>query len=92
MLDIQQNFGDKEMVHELFKAPLHMWCGPFQSGYGWHLVYVTKLDSARQIPFASIKEEVKAQWMATEKAKQNKKFYDQLSANYIISRAYLNTK
>jgi len=91
-LDLQQNFGDKEIAHELFKTPLHTWAGPFQSGYGWHLVFVTKIDSAKQIPFAAIKEEVKRQYIATEKAKQNKKFYDELSAKYIINRAYLDTK
>lgn len=91
-LDLLQNFGDKEIVHELLTAPLHAWSGPFQSGYGWHLVYVTKIDSAKQIPFAAVKEEVKAQWMAAEKAKQNKKFYDALSAKYIINRAYLDAK
>ena len=91
-LDLQQNFGDKEIAHELFKTPLHTWAGPFQSGYGWHLVFVTKIDNAKQIPFTSIKEEVKAQWIAAEKAKQNKKFYDELSAKYIINRAYLDTK
>lgn len=91
-LDLQQNFGDKEIAHELFKAPLHTWAGPFQSGYGWHLVFVTKTDNAKQIPFTAIKEEVRAQWIAAEKAKQNKKFYDDLSAKYIINRAYLDTK
>jgi len=91
-LDLQQNFGDKQLLHELFKAPLHEWVGPFQSGYGWHLVYVTKMDNAKQLPFAAIKEEVKAQYIATEKAKQNKKFYDALNAKYNINRAYLDTK
>ena len=91
-LDLQQNFGNKQIALELFKVPLHEWVGPFQSGYGWHLVYVTKMDNAKQIPFAAIKEEVKAQYAAAEKAKQNKKFYDELSAKYIINRAYLDTK
>lgn len=91
-LDLQQNFGDKEMIHEIFKAPLHEWSGPFQSGYGWHLVYVSKIDKAKQISFAAIKEDVKAQYTAVQKATQYKKFYDALSAKYIINRAYLDAK
>jgi peptidyl-prolyl cis-trans isomerase C len=90
--DLQQNFGDKQILQELFKAPLHTWVGPYQSGYGWHLVYVTKIDSAAEIPFASIKEEVKTQYIEAEKAKQHKKFYEQLSGKYIINRSYLDTK
>lgn len=90
-LDIQQNFGDRPMLHELFKGPLNTWLGPVQSGYGWHLLFISKRDSVAQIPFASIQEEVKAQYARTEKAKQNKKMYDQLSEKYIIERTYLET-
>ena len=90
--DLQQNFGDKQILQELFKEPLHTWVGPYQSGYGWHLIYITKIDSATVIPFASIKEEVKTQYIDAEKTKQHKKFYDELSAKYIINRAYLDTK
>lgn len=92
LLDVQQNFGNKPILNVLFKAPLHIWVGPFQSGYGWHLIYVSQIDSVTQIPFASIKEEVKDQYIAREKAKQNKIFYEQLSEKYIIDRAYLKTK
>lgn len=91
-IDLQQNFGDKQLMNELFKVPLHEWVGPFQSGYGWHLIFVTKIDDAKQIPFDAIKETIKAQYTAAEKSKQNKKFYDALSAKYIINRAYLDTK
>jgi len=91
-VDIQQNFGDKPMLKELFKAPLYTWVGPFQSGYGWHLVYVTGIDSAAQIPFGAIKEEVKAKYIEAEKTKQNKKIFDKLDGKYIINRAYLNLK
>jgi peptidyl-prolyl cis-trans isomerase C len=90
--DLQQNFGDKQILQELFKEPLHTWVGPYQSGYGWHLIYITKIDSAKVIPFASIKKEVKTQYVNAEKTKQNKKFYDELSAKYIINRVYLDTK
>lgn len=91
-LDLQQNFGDKPFMHELFKVPLRTWSGPFQSGYGWHLVYVSKNDSAKQLPYASVKDDVNAQWVATEKERLHKKFYDDLSAKYIINRAYLDGK
>jgi parvulin-like peptidyl-prolyl isomerase len=91
-VDIQQNFGDKPMLKELFKVPLYTWVGPFQSGYGWHLVYVTGIDSAAQIPFSAIKEEVKAKYIEAEKTKQNKKIFDKLDGKYFINRAYLNLK
>lgn len=92
VIDVQQNFGDKQILYKLFNAPLKTWMGPFQSGYGWHLIYVTSLDSARLIPFASIKDEVTTYYIEDEKSKQNKMIYDQLSKKYRIERAYLDAK
>lgn len=91
-VDIQQNFGDKPILQELFKAPLHTWTGPVQSGYGWHLVFISKRNSATVIPFEAIKEEVKTKWLEEVKSAQNKKVFDQLNEKYIIKREYLETK
>ena len=91
-VDIQQNFGDKPILQELFKAPLHTWIGPVRSGYGWHLIFISKRDSATEIPFGSIKEDVKTKWLEEMKAAQNEKVFDQLNEKYIINRKYLETR
>jgi len=91
-VDIQQNFGDKPILQELFKAPLHTWIGPVQSGYGWHLIFISKRNNAAAIPFESIKEEVKRKWLEASKDAQNKKTFDQLGGKYIIKRVYLQSK
>jgi parvulin-like peptidyl-prolyl isomerase len=91
-IDIQQNFGDKSILDTLFKAPVNVWVGPAQSGYGWHLLFISKRNNAVEIPFAPIKEEVKTKYMEAAKAAQNKKVFDQLSEKYIIKREYLETK
>lgn len=91
-LDLQQNFGNKPIANELFKAPLNTWTGPVQSGYGWHLIYVTKINTTSLIPFESVKEDVKIKYAESEKAKQNKKLFDQVSEKFIINRAYLEAK
>ena len=92
LLDLQQNFGNKQLTEELFKAPLRQWVGPFQSGYGWHLVYISNRTSVTEMPFAQAKEDVKSKWMAAAKAAQNKKAFDRISEKYIINRTYLETK
>jgi parvulin-like peptidyl-prolyl isomerase len=71
---------------------LHTWIGPVQSGYGWHLIFISKRNNAAAIPFESIKEEVKTKWLEATKDAQNKKTFDQLGEKYIIKRAYLQTK
>lgn len=91
-LDIQQNFGNKQLLDELFKARVNTWAGPVQSGYGWHLIFISKRDSTAAIPFTYIKEEVRTAFMETVKATENKKIFDRLSKKYSINRAYLQTK
>jgi parvulin-like peptidyl-prolyl isomerase len=91
-LDIQQNFGEKAILDTLFNAPLNTWAGPAQSGYGWHLIFISKRNNAVEIPFVSIKEEVKTKWLEAAKAAQNKKLFDRLSEKYIINREYMETK
>ena len=90
--DIQQNFGNKQMMDELFKAPVNTWVGPVQSGYGFHLLYVSKRETLAQIPFAGIKEDVQIKYTEAAKATQNKKIFDKLGEKYNINRAYLQTK
>lgn len=91
-LDIQQNFGDKPLLQELFNGPVNTWLGPVQSGYGWHLLFISRRDSATEIPFASIREDVKTKYLEAAKATENKKTFDQLSKKYSINREYLESK
>jgi len=91
-LDIQQNFGDKSILDTLFKASVNKWVGPVQSGYGWHLIFISRRNKAFEIPFASIKEEVKIKYLEAAKEAQNKMKYDELTANYIIKREYLKSQ
>lgn len=91
-LDVQQNFGSNQMTDELFKGPLNVWLGPVQSGYGWHLIYIVKRETASELPFEAVKEDVKMKWMDSVKAAQNQKLFEQLSKKYNIIRSYLETK
>jgi len=92
VIDIQQNFGDTSILDALFKAPINTWVGPVRSGYGWHLIFISKRNKAIEIPFASIKEDVKIKWLETTKESQNKKTFDKLEEKYIIKRLYLQSK
>ena len=91
-LDIQQNFGSTQLMDKLFTVPEHTWTGPVQSGYGWHLIYVSKRDSAALIPFATIKDDVTAKCTEALKAALNKKVFDELAEKYSINRSYLDVK
>lgn len=92
LLDIKQNFGDKPIADSLFHAATNTWTGPVQSGYGWHLLFISKRYSSKLQPFESVKTDVQSKYLDAKKEKQNKAAFGAVSKNYIIKRAYLNSK
>ncbi|TPG45326.1 peptidyl-prolyl cis-trans isomerase [Flavobacterium pectinovorum] len=92
VVDVQQNFGNKPIVDFLFKEPLKRWLGPVESGYGWHLVFISSRGNTGIMPYKLIKEEVKLNYIDSVKATQNKIAYDKLAKKYLINRSYLDKK
>ena len=90
--DIRQNFGNNAFSDTLFHSAINTWAGPVPSGYGWHLIFVTKRNSAALKDFASIKDEVKIRYLEAAKAEHDKQAFEKLRSQYIIHRAYLETK
>lgn len=92
LLDIKQNFGDKPIADSLFHASINTWTGPVQSGYGWHLLFISKRNNSKLLPYESVKADVQEKYMDAEKEKQNKAAFDAISKKYIIKREYLDSK
>ena len=81
---------DAPMADSLFEGPLRTWIGPVKSGYGWHLLYISKRDSSRLLPYASIRAAVKVKFADAERMRLNENAFRNLSNNYIVNRAYLS--
>jgi parvulin-like peptidyl-prolyl isomerase len=92
LLDIKQNFGDKPIADSLFHSATNTWIGPVQSGYGWHLLFISKRINSKLLPYESVKADVQAKYTDAEKERENKAAFEAVSKNYIINRAYLNSK
>ena len=60
------------------------WSGPVRSGFGWHLVYMTKKIPARAPEFKSILKELKRDFEYENQRKINDQVYDKLRSNYDI--------
>jgi peptidyl-prolyl cis-trans isomerase C len=56
--DLAQVFGHAPLVAALFAAPTGRWCGPFRSGLGWHLVFVSHRVERREASFEIVKAQV----------------------------------
>jgi hypothetical protein len=60
------------------------WQGPFESGFGWHLVFVDTLIPGRAPAFEEVEDEVKRAWLAERKGEAWRKTYDDLRAKYTV--------
>jgi len=61
------------------------WHGPIASGYGLHLVYVTKRTEPRLPPLAEIREAVLYELLAERRLQANRKFYESMRERYTVT-------
>lgn len=86
-LDAQQLFGKTEFVQNLFKVPMGRWSGPFQSGYGWHLILVQDRTDKKLPPFTDVKDRVFSAWRDEYSNKHFQSVLKTLMEKYKIQRA-----
>lgn len=81
--EISGMFGAK-FARKIFTLPVNSWQGPVISGYGTHLVYISKRNESRLPPIDEIRERVSRQWHETKQQEANKLFYQSLYQRYEI--------
>jgi peptidyl-prolyl cis-trans isomerase C len=60
------------------------WQGPFESGLGWHLVFIDTLITGRVPAFEEVETEVRQAWLAEQKAQAWQKAYRDMRAKYTV--------
>jgi hypothetical protein len=60
------------------------WLGPFESGLGWHLVWVESTVPGRVPAFDEIEARVKSEWVDEQRAEGKRKIFDHMRARYQI--------
>ena len=91
----QEYYGDSapEAIAKEFGPPFAVaieklkpdsWQGPVESGYGWHLVYVTTVIPGRIPAFEEIEPDVKAAWLGEQKRQAWEKAYAEMRAKYTV--------
>ena len=60
------------------------WQGPVESGYGWHLVFVTTVIPGRIPAFEEIEPDVKTAWLAEQKRRAWEKAYAEMRGKYLV--------
>jgi peptidyl-prolyl cis-trans isomerase C len=72
-------FGAK-FARSLFQLAPGAWQGPIESGFGWHLVWVDSMTPPRLPAFEEVEPEVKAEWVAEQRAEVKRKAFEAMKA------------
>lgn len=82
-VDLAKEFGPVFAIG-VFKLKPHVWQGPVESGYGWHLVFVDSIVPGRIAQFEEIEPDVKTAWLAYQKENAWREAYARMRARYTV--------
>jgi hypothetical protein len=81
--EIASAFGD-EFARRIPQLETGRWTGPVQSGYGWHLVYVSERREGRSRPLAEVREAVQREWLAARRQEIVDSTYSKWREKYAV--------
>lgn len=82
--EIEALFGP-DFSHAILTVEAGRWSGPIQSGFGYHLVWVTKRADGAPIPFAEVAQKVRDDWIYEQRAVSNEAIYRKLLERYDVT-------
>ena len=80
----------KEFSEQIFKLEAQKWQGPVPSVYGWHLVWVDKIEKGKIPDLNSVWDEVELEWSAQQKNIRKQEQYSLMREQYRIEVEELN--
>ncbi len=83
---VRRAFGASALSEAIFEAPAGTWSGPFRSGFGWHLVYVSAREPAGVAPYEAVEDAVRRDYVDAERSARNAEALDALKKHFTIVR------
>jgi peptidyl-prolyl cis-trans isomerase C len=84
---LERLFGKSGLGAQVFEVPVGRWAGPFRSGFGWHVVYVTERLPAVTPMLGAIRERVLLDYAAEQRDALNEQAFERLRARYTLRAA-----
>jgi hypothetical protein len=81
--EIASVFGD-EFAQQIVQLETGRWAGPVQSGYGWHLVYVSERTEGTSRSLSEVREAVQREWLAARRKEIVDSTYSKLREKYVV--------
>jgi peptidyl-prolyl cis-trans isomerase C len=76
---------DDPLTDAVFAADPGLWIGPFESGFGWHVVRVTDHSAARDPEFAEVEDRVRSVYASEQLAAANAEAFDRMREEFSIA-------
>ena len=83
---VRRAFGASTLSEEVFNVAPGHWAGPFRSGFGWHLVYVTAHESAGVATYDDAQGAVLRDYLDAERGIRNAEALETLKKHFTIVR------
>jgi parvulin-like peptidyl-prolyl isomerase len=81
--EVASVFGPN-FAQQITQLPVDQWAGPIQSGYGWHLVYVSERSEGGSRPLADVRDAVEREWMEAYHKRTVEATYQKLREKYSV--------
>jgi len=81
--DIGKLFGEP-FAAKLAALSLKQWCGPIESGYGTHLVFVSARTEGRVPALADVRDAVRREWANARRVETNEQLYASMLKRYVV--------
>jgi hypothetical protein len=81
--DLKKTFGE-QFALAISALRVDSWLGPIDSGYGVHLVYVTKHADSHLPALAEVREQVRREYLDAKRREATDKFYQALLSHYRV--------
>ena len=82
--EIERLFGEL-FIEQLIEAEVGSWQGPYESGYGLHLVFVENRVAPALPELESIRTKVENEWRGQQQAAAADDFYQELRNSYTVT-------
>jgi len=83
--DAVRLFGESQLTSAFANLPTGQWSGPFRSGYGWHLIYVSHRLPPALPAFEDIRGRLADDYREEQRRLENARSYEKLRAKYHIA-------
>jgi len=84
--ELARVFGAEGLTQEIFTVDPNHWSAPLRSGFGWHTVYVTAQQPARQAAFEEVREDARRDYIEAERNRRNAAALAKLRQHFKIIR------